>query len=141
MTEIEKIQYIIIDNSCHFEYLYSFTENIKEFYPNAKEQEVKSKVLRIIKILLSRKILTVGNTKTYEYFDLPVHKVIEKIDKMWFENASHTDFLNMVFFSRTKWFSQKLEEQGYDFKSNWQEYVAKNLWLKKILKISKSDLE
>lgn len=141
MTEIEKIQSIIIDNSCHFEYLYSFTENVKEFYPKAKEQEIKNKVLKIIEILLSKKILIAGNTKTYEYFDLPVNKIIEKIDRMWFEGASYNDFLNMVYFSRTKWFYKKLKEQGYDFSSNWEEYVEKNIWLKNILKINENDFE
>ncbi|WP_299119227.1 hypothetical protein [uncultured Tenacibaculum sp.] len=141
MTEIEKIQSIIIDNSCHFEYLYSFIENVKEFYPNLKEQEIKSKVLNIIKILLSKKILRVGSAETYEYFDLPLNECIEKIDKIWFEGASHIDFLNMVFFSRTKWFYQKLEKEGYNFKDNWQEYVENNLWIKKILEINDSDLK
>lgn len=141
MTEIEKMQSIIIDSSCHFEYLYSIIDNVKEFYPDLEEQEIKSKVLKIIKILLCKNILSVGSTETYDFFDLTINDCIEKIDRIWFVGASYVDFLNMVFFSRTESFYQKLKMEGYNFEDNWLNYVSDNVWLKEILKINESDLK
>ena len=60
---------------------------------------------------------------------------------MWFKGASYIDFLNMVFFTRTEWFYQKLLKEGYNFKDNWQEYVENNPPLKKILEINEYDLK
>ena len=139
-SQFTKTQNLVIDSACHFEFLYHFINNVEESYPNLKEAELKKKTLLIIKILLKKKILNVNTYCNQRIWDLSVDESIDKIDKLWFEGASFLDFIDMIYFTRQKWFDEKLKVKGYNFIDNWVAYVNDNKWLKEILKINRDDL-
>lgn len=131
----EKLQKVVITSACDFQYLYHFVQNVKEVYPDLPEETLKQKVLNVINILLQKKIIAIHNLHDEKKWNLTIEQSLKKINEIWFKGAKYPDFINMMFFKYQDWFYQKLRKEGYDFKSNWVEYVQKNEWLEEILKI------
>ena len=140
MKELNRLQRIVIDSACHFEYLYNFIQNVKEHYPEESEEKLRERALITIEILLKKKILEVYDVESNKKIGESVEENIRRISGMWFDEATYKDFIKMVYFSRQEWFYDKLKNTGYDFLSDWFEFVSQNLWLKEMLKIRNQDL-
>ncbi|EAQ48230.1 hypothetical protein [Leeuwenhoekiella blandensis] len=139
--ELKYLQYLVNICSCEFEFIYHFTQNVKECYPKASEQEVKSISLILMGLLLEKKFLQVYDFYSQEPLGSTTEDSLETIDNLWFEGASYIDFISLVNFTLQEWFVNLLKEKGYNFQDNWLEYISEHLWLQDLLRISQSDIQ
>lgn len=121
------MQEMLIEGAIDFEYLSNLKSIVKEYYPVLSEKKLKEKTLEFIKILLEKKLLDIYTSKFNTKWNLSVEESIDKIDAIWKENASYTELISLIYFTRQKWFYQKLKSSGYDFMTDWKKFVEEKI--------------
>jgi len=88
--------------------------------------EARNEVLTTLHLLLELDVLAVQTWFAKPELDeksLSVDEMIKFIDEIWFRGARFPDFYDMVLFTSTDWYEQKLRELGLTYTTDWHFFL------------------
>lgn|SRR5690606_1194456 len=114
------------------EYLWDIMSIIKNDNKHISDKLLKEFTLSYINEMIDKDIIYVGNKwsedKSLIKWKYSKDEIIDKIDKMWNEDATFPDFLEMVWFGYQDWYINALKKMGLgQEKILWRDFIKNNI--------------
>jgi len=105
---------------------------IKNDNKHISDKLLKEFTLSYINEMIDKDIIYVGNKwsedKSLIKWKYSKDEIIDKIDKMWNEDATFPDFLEMVWFGYQDWYINALKKMGLgQEKILWRDFIKNNI--------------